>query len=504
MNGLDQAHRKHPSKEHNDRTHGKWNVCSMLRRSKPEVSDQGDEPPQQQQQQGHGRSQRRNSTPAGIWPAERADEPPAGMPSCVWYKKKRSDSLPTVLDVSFSSEFDEEIDAISVVSEVTMMTYTDEKTSMIKEMFFQRIREQSKSRVLTFEEKEKILRDIKIEQDETFRRLREENNSLGHDLLERLNALKLQKLNQKSQAQVQIESTRDPFEHIISRIQDKRRRDSHTNSITSSASPKQGKMMRKSSSMTIKQGNVERESSHRRNESFSFSPTIQEKEPVTLGNFFKHFPLPVSKVPMGGGRDLSSVKTGDMGPQEQDCQEEQGKDEEQMVFVPEFFSTGTITADSNLNLSSFYSPESNAMKRIEQANTCPQEPADQEEEQKSLELDPFQDERPSTPSTLDTTSHEQDVSSSNSINSKALIDDIIQLKLLVANQQATIDTLSSKQHNLELANRQQLDATKREELRRRDEEYKNQKLMDENIELRRRLDEMNKSFGTTSRRVSMF
>jgi len=38
---------------------------------------------------------------------------------------------------------------------------------------------------------------------------------------------------------------------------------------------------------------------------------------------------------------------------------------------------------------------------------------------------------------------------------RSCIDDIIELKLLVANQQATIDTLSSKLHNLQLANRQQ-------------------------------------------------
>lgn len=43
---------------------------------------------------------------------------------------------------------------------------------------------------------------------------------------------------------------------------------------------------------------------------------------------------------------------------------------------------------------------------------------------------------------------------SGSIKHRACIDDIIELKLLVANQQATIDTLSSKLHNLQLANRQ--------------------------------------------------
>jgi len=43
--------------------------------------------------------------------------------------------------------------------------------------------------------------------------------------------------------------------------------------------------------------------------------------------------------------------------------------------------------------------------------------------------------------------------SSDVISSKGHIEDIIELKMLVANQQATIDTLSSKLHNLELANR---------------------------------------------------
>ena len=57
---------------------------------------------------------------------------------------------------------------------------------------------------------------------------------------------------------------------------------------------------------------------------------------------------------------------------------------------------------------------------------------------------------------------EEFLSTSTSSSSKARISEIIELKLLIANQQAAIDTLSYKLHNLELAHhRLELDASKR-------------------------------------------
>ena len=114
---------------------------------------------------------------------------------------------------------------------------------------------------------------------------------------------------------------------------------------------------------------------------------------------------------------------------------------------------------------------------------------------------------------------EEFLSTSTSSSSKARISEIIELKLLIANQQAAIDTLSYKLHNLELAHhRLELDAslhsTKSEGLLRqlstassssvnitissssgsRWEEYRNQQLVNENLELRWQLQDM-KKFG---------
>eukprot|EP00578_Thalassiosira_sp_NH16_P029186 CAMPEP_0181103620 /NCGR_PEP_ID=MMETSP1071-20121207/14964_1 /TAXON_ID=35127 /ORGANISM="Thalassiosira sp., Strain NH16" /LENGTH=481 /DNA_ID=CAMNT_0023186709 /DNA_START=38 /DNA_END=1483 /DNA_ORIENTATION=+ len=76
--------------------------------------------------------------------------------------------------------------------------------------------------------------------------------------------------------------------------------------------------------------------------------------------------------------------------------------------------------------------------------------------------------------------HAQDVLSETS-SMDARIKDIIELKLLVANQQATIDTLSSKLHNLEVANRQLMPS---EEFRRKNLEAENHRLAIKLIECR--------------------
>ena len=66
-----------------------------------------------------------------------------------------------------------------------------------------------------------------------------------------------------------------------------------------------------------------------------------------------------------------------------------------------------------------------------------------------------------------------------STRTRPSIDDIIELKLLVANQQATIDTLSSKLHNLEILNTRRFD----------EEQSKVAKLEKENHTLTKRLGE---------------
>jgi len=62
----------------------------------------------------------------------------------------------------------ESLSGSSLVSEVTMMTYSKERANMIKEEFFVRIRQETKS--LTLQEKKALLEEIQDEQDEKFRR----------------------------------------------------------------------------------------------------------------------------------------------------------------------------------------------------------------------------------------------------------------------------------------------------------------------------------------------
>jgi len=85
------------------------------------------------------------------------------------------------------------------------------------------------------------------------------------------------------------------------------------------------------------------------------------------------------------------------------------------------------------------------------------------------------------------------------------IDDVIELKVLVANQQETIDTLSTKLHNLDVLSKrtlqeeqariQQLEDEKLNLIKQLREskdigDSKNQELQDENIELKRQLEQM--------------
>ena len=85
------------------------------------------------------------------------------------------------------------------------------------------------------------------------------------------------------------------------------------------------------------------------------------------------------------------------------------------------------------------------------------------------------------------------------------IDDVIELKILVANQQATIDTLSTKLHNLDVLSKRTLQEEKARIRKLEDEKLnfikqlreskdigdsKNQELQAENIELKRQLEQM--------------
>ena len=89
----------------------------------------------------------------------------------------RRSSIPT--SICLDDELDEEGDdhnygvnkgdELSVVSEVTLMTYSEEKASIIKEEFFKRLREQQRD--LTLEEKQKLFLEIQQEKEETFKLL---------------------------------------------------------------------------------------------------------------------------------------------------------------------------------------------------------------------------------------------------------------------------------------------------------------------------------------------
>jgi len=85
------------------------------------------------------------------------------------------------------------------------------------------------------------------------------------------------------------------------------------------------------------------------------------------------------------------------------------------------------------------------------------------------------------------------------------IDDVIELKILVANQQETIDTLSTKLHNLDVLSKRTLQEEQARIRQLEDEKLnlfkqlreckeigdsKNQELQDENIELKRQLEQV--------------
>ena len=99
-----------------------------------------------------------------------------------------------------------------------------------------------------------------------------------------------------------------------------------------------------------------------------------------------------------------------------------------------------INNGSNANLNKCYVPSSK--KSGERDEGSPQET--QETHQEILHAQPQEEEakESTTPPSTETVSETSII--------EAHIDDIIEFKILVANQQATIDTLSTKLHNLEL------------------------------------------------------
>ena len=70
-----------------------------------------------------------------------------------------------------SSIEENKLDTASIASEVTLMTYSDEKAKCIKEEFFKRMEQQTCK--LSIEEKEALLREVQLEQEEKFERLKE-------------------------------------------------------------------------------------------------------------------------------------------------------------------------------------------------------------------------------------------------------------------------------------------------------------------------------------------
>lgn len=114
---------------------------------------------------------RRSSAPVvvrdgdGAPPRSRCDRVPPRRPPTV------PASVPAGPDGSDGSDGP---DDGSVVSEVTLMTYSDERAAMVREEFFRRLQQSDGGKLLSLQEKGALLREVYGGQEDLFRRRREE------------------------------------------------------------------------------------------------------------------------------------------------------------------------------------------------------------------------------------------------------------------------------------------------------------------------------------------
>mmetsp|Transcript_11631 Transcript_11631/g.25495 ORF Transcript_11631/g.25495 Transcript_11631/m.25495 type:complete len:470 (-) Transcript_11631:434-1843(-) len=274
----------------------------------------------------------------------------------------------------------------SVVSEVTMMTYSDEKAEMIKKEFLRRIKQQTKR--LTLPEKQSLLSEILAEQEVKF---------------------KQQKEDQK-QKKVQMDAT------DRSGFFEKRLLQSDDNEEGGGIDDSGG----------------------------NFSDETRKQSTTTMRG--------IECRRASSARDLSQAREASFAPSSR------------RGSLVSFSSTRTMKyCNSNISKQNWRQDRAETQAPCSNANLikvdaraftsylprrreyCPQESHKIQREIQDRPQEKEPTERGITEGT--------EVTSETS-RTKAHIDDIIELKLLVANQQATIDTVSSKLHNFELANRQ--------------------------------------------------
>ena len=315
----------------------------------------------------------------------------------------RCTSIPTHIN-----RLDQSENESSIVSEVTLMTYSEEKQSAVKMAFFQRMRHEQKIRgnQLTMEEKEQLLREVQLEQEHKFQEQEhkfqeQDGNKKQHsDLLERLHALKnmqQQPMEEKTNCQtVQITFMSKAMANSTPNSTDAERMAQEGNmSRPGIRSAKERRRSSLDSTLTTKQGNHSSQGSRIKEEGRRSSldcSFVTAKQGNILRTSSEDDDIP-------GSRPSPQEKHEDQQIDHQD-------DTERILLQAAQEEVLNHTNLSHLHLN---------------------QKGNQEQQDHSVVT-----------------------SSSSSTKNKDAIHELIELKMLVANQQATIDTLSSKLHNLEL------------------------------------------------------
>jgi len=305
----------------------------------------------------------------------------------------------------------------SFVSECSLMTYSEEKAELVKEAFFQRLRQCNNIdiRALSIEQKEALLRQVQSEQEEIFtKRKREErrkrrNDAEKRDFFDRLNSLRLKEEQQQqqygngskrrlSQEDEDGESDDDDDDDVdVDLIIDKMK----VLEAEVCATREEAKLRASSTSDHSAQNNLKRRDEKPKRNSDLLTSSFGSIRTIKHINFQRTGSMPTTTV----------------------VQDAELMEEKAVAISPRKF--GRQRSDGTAVIS------------------C----GDQEAPQQQVGHIVWPQEQETKESLLP-------VVASTFIN-QVCINDLIDLKIQSTNQQATIDTLSTKLHNLELANRQQ-------------------------------------------------
>lgn len=328
----------------------------------------------------------------------------------------------------------------SVVSEVTLMTYSDEKANLIKEEFFKRMKRQTKT--LTLDEKKALLMEIQQDAEEIF-------------------------LSRHAEAQQQKK---------LRTVMQKQRRISQESNIC---------WQDKEEGEEEKDGNKDGDASI---EGEQQQQNMQQRIQSSLERRKNSLAESISSVMTAKHCNVSEKHIGNSHINNK------ANDAWEATTAP------VSSNNNNINFNKYYAPESENKseggvggwgKKRDENEDCIRE--EEEEEVCEGVVDdahdhPEQDDQVGTIPQKQAPPPSDDASAS----TRPSIDDIIELKLLVANQQATIDTLSSKLHNLEILSTRRFD----------EEQSKVTKLENENHTLTKRLGECQQQLNITQHRLA--